>query len=185
MDFSSPSGPSSETASSTSNSHQWGGIADLKSLFHHMMKGAYDPVKEQPPLPEIPALLTDSLYRVCGAPPHSLSTISHVATNAIHIFPWSHSFNARLSEGHSSITYGLLSKVPSPKETRDRTKQAMEKKKKARVTKETATPEGEEVKEEEAMVVRAVCHCTKLLGCKERSKGEIHSGRVWVSMVSE
>lgn len=185
MDFSSPSGPSSETASSTSDSHQWGGIADLKSLFHHMIKGAYDPVKEQPPLPEIPALLMDSLYRVCGAPPHSLSTISHVATNAIHIYPWSHSFNARLSEGHSSITYGLLSKVPSPKETRDRTKEAMEKKKKARVTKETATPEGEEVKEEEAMVVRAVCHCTKLLGCKERSKGEIHSGRVWVSMVSE
>uniref|UniRef100_A0A669ESA8 Peroxisomal ATPase PEX1 n=1 Tax=Oreochromis niloticus TaxID=8128 RepID=A0A669ESA8_ORENI len=180
MDFSSPSGPSSESTSSTSNSHQWGGIADLKSLFHHMIKGAYDPVKEQPPLPEIPALLTDSLYRVCGSPPHSLSTISHVATNAIHIFPWSHSFNARLSEGHSSITYGLLSKVPSPKEMRDRTKQAMEKKKKPRVTKETATPEGEEVKEEEAMVVRAVCHCTELFGCKERSKGEIHSGRVWI-----
>ncbi|XP_031585150.1 peroxisome biogenesis factor 1 [Oreochromis aureus] len=180
MDFSSPSGPSSESTSSTSNSHQWGGIANLKSLFHHMIKGAYDPVKEQPPLPEIPALLTDSLYRVCGSPPHSLSTISHVATNAIHIFPWSHSFNARLSEGHSSITYGLLSKVPSPKEMRDKTKQAMEKKKKPRVTKETATPEGEEVKEEEAMVVRAVCHCTELLGCKERSKGEIHSGRVWI-----
>uniref|UniRef100_A0A3Q0SWE0 Peroxisomal ATPase PEX1 n=1 Tax=Amphilophus citrinellus TaxID=61819 RepID=A0A3Q0SWE0_AMPCI len=184
VDFSSSySGPSSETTSSTPStpsSHQWGGIADLKNLFRHMIKGAYDPVKEQPPLPEIPALLTDSLYRVCSSPPHSLSTISHVATGAIHIFPWSHNFNARLSEGHASITYGLISKVPSPKETRDKTKRAMEKKKKARAAKGSAMPEEEEVKEEEAMVVRAVCHCTELLACKQRSKGEIHSGRVWI-----
>ncbi|XP_044027197.1 peroxisome biogenesis factor 1 isoform X2 [Siniperca chuatsi] len=41
---------------------------------------------------------------------------------------------------------------------------------------------GEEMKEEEATVVRVVCHGTEKLAGKERShsKGVIHSGRVWI-----
>uniref|UniRef100_A0A3B5ALH1 Peroxisomal ATPase PEX1 n=1 Tax=Stegastes partitus TaxID=144197 RepID=A0A3B5ALH1_9TELE len=185
MDFSSPSGPAPENSASITCSHQWGGIADLKSLLRYMIKGTYDPVKGQPPVPDIPALFTDSVYRVCGAPPDSLCTISHVATSVIHLFPWSHNLSARwLSGGQSPVTYGLLSKVSSPKETRNRAKQAMEKKKNVGAAKNgTAAAEGgEEVKEEEAMVVRTVCHGTDMLAGKERSqsKGEIHSGRVWI-----
>lgn len=170
---SSPSGPASESTSLVPQSHQWGGIADLKSLLRYMIKGTYDPVKELPPVPEVPALLTDSIYRVCGAPPDSLCTMSHVATAVIHLFPWCHG----LTGGQSTVTYGLLSKVLSPKESRDRAKRAMEKKKNAKVS------GGEEVKEEEAMVVRVVCHGTERPARKERShmNGEIHSGRVWVS----
>lgn len=166
-------------------SHQWGGIADLKSLLHYMIKGSYDLVKELPPVPDIPAL-TDSIYRVCGAPPHSLSTISHVATGVVHLFPWMHGLNSGLSVGHSPVTYGLLSKVPSPKETRDRTKQAMEKKKNTRDTKFAASLGREEVKEEEVMVVRVVSHDLENITVKQKcsSKGEIHSGRVWVSLLS-
>uniref|UniRef100_A0AAQ5XCM8 Peroxisomal ATPase PEX1 n=1 Tax=Amphiprion ocellaris TaxID=80972 RepID=A0AAQ5XCM8_AMPOC len=186
MDFSSPSGLTPESTTPLPHSHQWGGIADLRSLFRHVIKGTYDPVKEHPPVPDIPALFTDSIYRVCSAPPDSLCTISHVATSVIHLFPWSHNLSARrLSGVHSPVTYGLLSKVPSPKEARDRTKQAVEKKKNVGATKDTAEG-GEEVKEEEAMVVRTVCHGTGVLAGKERSqsKGEIHRGRVWVSVIS-
>ncbi|XP_034401751.1 peroxisome biogenesis factor 1 isoform X1 [Cyclopterus lumpus] len=179
MDLSNPSGPSLESTSHVPQIHQWGGIADLKSLLRYMIKGAYDPVKELPPLPEVPVLFTDSLYRVCGAPPDSLCTISHIATAVIHLFPWSRGLNAGPTGGQSLVTYGLLSKVLSPKESRDKAKQAMEKKKHAGVTKVAG---GEEVKEEKATVVRVVCHDTEKLACKERSpsKGEIHSGRVWI-----
>lgn len=186
MDRSSPSGPSLESTSPVPQSQQWGGIADLKSMVRYMITGTYDPVKELPPVPDVPALLTDSIYRVCGAPPDSLCTINHIATGVIHLFPWSHGLNAGPTGGQSPVTYGLLSKVPSPKESRDRAKQAMEKKKNAGVTKVASTGDGgEDIKEEEAMVVRVVCHGTDKLAGKEQShsKGDIHSGRVWVSML--
>ncbi|KAF1381544.1 hypothetical protein PFLUV_G00155090 [Perca fluviatilis] len=178
MDLSSPSGPSLESTTPVPQSHQWGGIADLKSLLRYMIKGTYDPVKELPPVPDVP-VLTDSIYRVCGAPPDSLCTICHVATAVIHIFPLSHGLNARPTRSQSPVTYGLLSKVLSPKESRDRAKQAMEKKKNTGATKIAG---GEEMKEEEAVVVRVVCHGTEMLAHKEKShsKGEIHSGRVLI-----
>ncbi|XP_070841455.1 peroxisomal ATPase PEX1 isoform X1 [Chaetodon trifascialis] len=183
-DHSATSGPSSEGTFPIPQSHQWGGVADLKSLLRYMIKGTYDPVKELPPVPDVPALLTDSIYRVCSAPPGLLCTISNVATGVIHLFPLSHVSNAGLTGGQSSVTYGLLSKVPSPKEARDRAKQAMEKKKNTGVSKALAVAADgqEELKEEEAVVVRVVCHGTEKLAGKERShsKGEIHSGRVWI-----
>ncbi len=182
MDLSSPTGKSLESTS-VPQSHQWGGIADLKSLLRYMIKGTYDPIKELPPVPDVPALLTDSIHRVCGAPPDSLCTVNHIATSVVHLFPWSHGLNAELTGGQSPVTYGLLSKIPSPKEARDRAKHAMEKKKNTGVTKVAAPADGgEEMKEEEAMVVRVVCHGTEKLAGNERShsKGEIHSGRVWV-----
>lgn len=178
MDPSARAGPSP-----IPQNHQWGGIADLKSLLRYMIKGTYGPVNELQPVPDIPALFTDSIYRVCAAPPASLCTISHVATGVIHLFPLSHKSNAGLTGGQAPVTYGLLSKVPSPKEQRDRAKQAMEKKKNAGVSKAGATANGGEgIKEGEAAVVRVVWHGTG----EERHlrKGEIHSGRVWVSLLS-
>lgn len=178
--------PSLQNTVPIPQSHQWGGIADLKSLLQYMIKGTYDPVIELPPVPDIPVLLTDSIYRVCGAPPHSLCTISHVATGVIHLFPWTHGLNSGQSGCQSPVTYGLLSKVPSPKETRDRAKQAMEKKKNTGVTKVATSVDGEEAKEEEVMVVRVVCHGLETLTVKHKSssKGKIHNGRVWVSVLS-
>ncbi|XP_072226452.1 peroxisomal ATPase PEX1 [Leuresthes tenuis] len=171
-----PSGPSSESTPSIPHSQQWGGIADLRSILRHMIKGTYDPVKEPLPVPDIPSVFSDSIYRVCNAPPNSLCTVNHIVAGVIHTFPWSPCLSATLSGGQSPVTYGLLSKVPSPKEMRDRTKQAMEKKRNGGVGKE------EEVKEQEAMVVRVVCHGTEVLaGSKKcQSKKEIHSGRVWI-----
>lgn len=149
-----------------------------------MIKSTYDPVKEQPPVPVIPALFSDSICRVCSTPPDSLCTINHITTDVIHVFPWISRLSTGQSGGQSPVTYGLLSKVPSPKEVRDRTKQAMEKKKNAANLREGATAKGEEeVKEEKAMVVRAVCHGIDMLTEKQGSKGEIYSGRVWVSVM--
>ncbi|KAM3857900.1 peroxisomal ATPase PEX1 [Diretmus argenteus] len=172
-------------ASCIPQSHQWGGIADLKSLVRYMLKGTYDPVQEVPPVPEIPALFTDSVYRVCNAPPDSLCTISHAATGVIHLFPRAQSMDAVSTGGQSAVTYGLLSKVPSPKEARNRAKQATEKKKNTGGAKGVAAAAGdggEEVKEEEAMGVRVVCHHTETLAGKQRcsNTGEIHGGRVWI-----
>ncbi|XP_032391316.1 peroxisomal ATPase PEX1 [Etheostoma spectabile] len=179
MDLSSLSGPSLESPTPVPQSHQWGGIADLKSLLRYMKKGSYEPVKELPPVPDVPVLLTDSIYRVCGAPPDSLCTMCHVATAVVHTFPWSHGLNAGPTGSQSPVTYGLLSKVLSPKESRDRAKQAMEKKKKTGVAKLAG---GEEMKEEDAVVVRVVGHGNEMLAHKEKSysRGHIHSGRVLI-----
>lgn len=82
------------------------------------------------------------------------------------------------------MTYGLLSNVLSPKETRERAKKAMEKKN-AAVPKAAAAAvdEGDKPKDEKTMVVRVVCHDTENLAGKGRcrNKGDIHSGKVWVS----
>uniref|UniRef100_UPI0037E7EAED peroxisomal ATPase PEX1 n=1 Tax=Semicossyphus pulcher TaxID=241346 RepID=UPI0037E7EAED len=182
MDPYSPSGPSLQSISPVPQSHQWGGIADMKSLLRYMIKGTYDPVKELPPVPDVPPLLADSIYRVCGSPPDSLCTINHAVTGVIHLFPWSKGSDAGLTGGQFPVTYGLLSTVPSPKESREKAKHAMEKKRNAGGAK-AAAEGGEERKEEEAMVVRVVCHGVEKLTGKEGShnKGEIHSGRVWIS----
>ncbi|XP_047461452.1 peroxisome biogenesis factor 1 [Mugil cephalus] len=183
MDIASPPRPPLQSASPTPHGHQWGGIADLKSLLRYVMRGTYDPIKEQPLVPDIPALLADSFYRVCGTAPDSLPALSHVAVGVIHLFPSSHSLNSGLCGGQSPVTYSLLSKVPSPKEVRDRNKQAAEKKKNVGISKDGATAEDEErVKDEEPMVVRTVCHTTEMLagGKRSQSKREIHSGRVWI-----
>ncbi|XP_055369013.1 peroxisome biogenesis factor 1 isoform X2 [Betta splendens] len=175
--------PSLQNAAPRPQSHQWGGIADLKSFLQYIIKGAYDPVKELPPVPDIPALLTDSTYRVCGAPPPSLCTISHVATGVIHLFPWEHRQYSGLSGCLSPVTYGLLSKIASPKETRDKAKQSMEKKKNQGGTKVDPTAvDGEEAKDEEVMVVRVVCHGSEILTANHKScsKEKIHNGRVWI-----
>lgn len=180
----SSSEPSSDSTSHIPQSQQWGGIGDLKSLLRYLIKGTYDPVKGQPPVPNIPIVFSDSIYRVCGAPPDSLCSINHIAAGVVHVFPWNPHLNAR--GGQSAVTYGLLSKVLSPKEAKDKAKQAMEKKKGAGVGKDGAAVKGgEEVTAEEAEVVRVVCHVPEMLTGERRghNKGEIHCGRVWVSVI--
>lgn len=162
--------------------HQWGGVADLRGLLRHMVGG--EPARELPPVPDIPNLLADSAYRVCAAPPNSLCTISQVTSAVVHVFPLSHRPEAGLTAaaaGQCSVTYGLLSKVAAPKESRERLKLAAEKKKmKSSAATQTDGGEGDavEVKGQESLVVRVVCHG---VAGPAGSDGDIHSGRVWVS----
>ncbi|XP_075995327.1 peroxisomal ATPase PEX1 [Genypterus blacodes] len=182
----SSSSPSSSLHSSSSQSQQWGGIADLKSLLRYVMKGAHPLVTELPPVPDLPALFTDSIYRVCTVPPSSLCNINDIPTGVVHLFTQSHGTDAMLAGCQSAVTYGRLSKVASPRESREAIKRALEKKKAASaIIKAAAGDGGEEVKkekeeeeEEEAVVVRVVCHGME--GKQREREAEIHSGRVWI-----
>lgn len=178
-----PSLPTSRS-SVTSAGHQWGGIADLRSLFHHIIWGTYDAVPEPPPVPDIPTLFTDSIYRVCGVPPHSLCTISQVATSVIHLFPWNSSMDDGVNAGQAPVTYSLLSKVSSPEKSRTKMKLETEAKKNVEASADGAPADGEDKeKEEEVMVVRTVCHGTQEPSGLHRNKGEIYRGRVWIPQV--
>lgn len=177
-------GPFFKSTSPVPQGRQWGGVADLKSLLRHIVHG--EPVQELPPVPDIPDLLTDSVYRVCAAPPNSLCTISQVTSAVVHIFPLSHQQEAGLAvAGQCSVTYGLLSKVPSPKESRDRLKQAAEKKKmksSAAAQADGGVSGGLGAEAKETLVVRVVCHgAARPAGSEGRhGRGDIHSGRVWI-----
>ncbi|MEQ2252184.1 hypothetical protein ILYODFUR_019178, partial [Ilyodon furcidens] len=129
MGLSPPSEPSSDNASCTARSQQWGGVT---GLLRHIIRGPHNPVKEQPPVPSIPVIFPDSIYRVL-----------------------------------------------SPKEAKDKAKQAMEKMKNVRLDKDKGVKGGEEAKEEKATVVRVVCHDAEMLE-RGHNKGEIHSGKVWI-----
>lgn len=167
------SSSSSTSGPPVSQSHQWGALGDLKSLLRYLIKGP-ESVKELPPVPDIPALFTDSLHRVCGQPPGSLCTISQTVAGVIHLFPVTYESKFMLASGPPSVTYGLLSRVVSPKEARDKAKQATEKKKNS----DSLGAAGGERKNEEAVVVRVVCHDTD--SCCDGRK--INSGQVWVSV---
>lgn len=168
------SGPSLESTNPISQSHQWGALGDLKSLLRYMIKGPGS-VKELPPVPDIPALFTDSLHRVCGKPPGSLCTISQIVPGVIHLFPVTQESTFMLAAGQPSVTYGLLSRVLSPREARDKAKQATEKKKTS--DDPGAASVEEQMKNQESVVVRVVCHDTDV--CRNGRK--INSGQVWVS----
>lgn len=181
----SAAGPFFKSTSPVPRGHQWGGVADVRSLLRHIVHG--EPATELPPVPDIPNFLADAVYRVCAAPPNSLCTINQVTSAVVHIFPLSHQPEAGLTAaaGQCSVTYGLLSKVPSPKESRDKLKQTAEKKKlKSSVA--TQVDGGDMVKAEgkETLVVRVVCHGAARPAGSDRhhGRGDIHSGRVWVSL---
>ncbi|PWA15107.1 hypothetical protein CCH79_00008874 [Gambusia affinis] len=177
--LSSTSEPSADIASHSGRRQDWGGIADLKSLLHHIIRGPYD----HAPVPNIPVVFPDSIYRVCGAPPDCLCTISHIAAGVTHIFPWSPSLSTATRGGQSVVTYGRLFKVSSPKKAKDKAKQALEKRKKGGGSKDSGVKRGkeaeevEEAQEEEGIVVRVVCHDAEML---ERGHHKIHCGKVWI-----
>uniref|UniRef100_A0AAZ3NQ93 Peroxisomal ATPase PEX1 n=1 Tax=Oncorhynchus tshawytscha TaxID=74940 RepID=A0AAZ3NQ93_ONCTS len=177
-------------AAALQSPRQWGGIADVKSLVRYMLTGNCDPVRETPPIPTIPALLSDSVFRVCRAPPVSPGPLS--ATHGVaHILPWGQQMGGNIHGGQPAVTYGLLSKVLSPKEVRERAKQAMEKKKGGGAGDAPqpggAGGVGDREEKEDATVVKVVCHLTEGLKGKQGSsrEGELHSGRVWVSTRTE
>ncbi|KAK6324058.1 hypothetical protein J4Q44_G00063970 [Coregonus suidteri] len=169
-------------AAALQSPQQWDWIADLKSLVRYMLTGNYDPVRETPPIPPIPALLSDSVFRVCRAPPVSPGPLS-ATHGVVHIMSWGQQMGGNINGGQPAVTYGLLSKVLSPKEVRERAKQAMEKKKSGGAV---GAPQpggaGDREEKEDATVVKVVCHHTEGLKGKQGSsrEGELHSGRVWI-----
>uniref|UniRef100_A0AAY4EJG9 Peroxisomal ATPase PEX1 n=1 Tax=Denticeps clupeoides TaxID=299321 RepID=A0AAY4EJG9_9TELE len=179
------SGPQNESlrgqlnASQSHPSRQWCGIGDLKGLARLMFPGMVEPVKDLPLVPGIPQVFKDSIFRVCGDPPHSAS---HHCTlqSEVHLLPWAHWEVNSLGGGQPALTYGLISKVPSPKEMREKAKRAMEKKKKTGDA--SKDPDEQDM---ESVVVRVKCHIVeKHKGVQiHRRMGDVHSGRVWITDV--
>ncbi|KAJ3608660.1 hypothetical protein NHX12_023191 [Muraenolepis orangiensis] len=130
---------------------RWEGIAHLKGLVRSLFTGARDPAAEtSPSVPDLTAPLSPSVHRVCHRPPNALCTINPGAAAVVHLFPWNQTTNGS-APSQSAVTYGLLSKIPSPQEARDGAKRAADSKKNAGVLKDS------------------------------QNWGEIHSGRVWIT----
>ncbi|KAG7247699.1 hypothetical protein CRUP_014116, partial [Coryphaenoides rupestris] len=171
-----------------------GVIADLKGLVRYLFTGARDPAAETAPaVPDVPALLPAAVHRVCHQPPNALCTINPGAAAVVHLFPWSETIDCSSGLTRSAVTYGLLSKVPSPQEARDGAKSAEAKKKKKKSTgapkvgqevlkeqEEEEEEEGGKEKEKEVAVVRVVCHHVEELQDSQNC-GEVHAGRVWIT----
>lgn len=152
-------------------------MADLKSLLRYVFTGKYEPTKEIPEVPTIPAVFQDCVLRVCGSPP---AAISHLGSSHgdVHVFPWHQS--GCWSSGQPVLTYGQLSKIYSPKEVREQAKQTMENKKSS-----GSQPDSDTQKHtDESVVVRMICHNVDKLQLDQKfcKMGEIYSGKVWVSI---
>uniref|UniRef100_A0A8C7QBH5 Peroxisomal ATPase PEX1 n=1 Tax=Oncorhynchus mykiss TaxID=8022 RepID=A0A8C7QBH5_ONCMY len=137
------------------------------------------------PVEQHPNAAALQIFRVCRAPPVSPGPLSDTHGVA-HILPWGQQMGGNINGGQPAVTYGLLSKVLSPKEVRERAKQAMEKKKSGGAG---GAPQpggaggaGDGEEKEDATVVKVVCHLTEGLKGKQGSsrEGELHSGRVWI-----
>lgn len=155
---------------------QWGGIADFKSLLKYVITGGLDPAKEPPPVPSIPATFGDCVLRVCRTPPRFATHLGAIY-GEVHMLPLAHHEVRHLSSRQPAITYGKLSKVASPKEARERAKQAMERRKS-----EAIVSADEENQKAEEVLVRVKCHLGDLdEDHADFQRGELHSGRLWVS----
>uniref|UniRef100_A0A8C2CMA1 Peroxisomal ATPase PEX1 n=1 Tax=Cyprinus carpio TaxID=7962 RepID=A0A8C2CMA1_CYPCA len=160
------------------NEAHWGGIADLKGLVRYLFTRGFEPAKENLAVPTIPNILKDCILRTCGTPPGSVSHLGSCHGD-VHILPWN--LQENWNPGQSALTYGRLSKILSPKELREKVKQAMEKKKIR-----DGPHKGNETEEhkENAVVVRMLCHNIKRLQEDQKFNKceEIYSGRVWVKV---
>ncbi|KAG9279784.1 peroxisome biogenesis factor 1 [Astyanax mexicanus] len=156
----------------------WAGVPDLQSLVRYVFTGKYEPAKEIPEVPTVPAVFPDCVLRVCGTPP---GAIRHLDPNHgdVHMLPWDQIQYDYWSTQQPVLTYGRVSKIHSPKEVREQAKQAMEKKKSGNCSqpkKEAQEPV------EESVVVKILCHNTEKLEADQRSSGmrEIYCGKVWI-----
>uniref|UniRef100_A0A8C2ILX6 Peroxisomal ATPase PEX1 n=1 Tax=Cyprinus carpio TaxID=7962 RepID=A0A8C2ILX6_CYPCA len=161
------------------NEGHWGGIADLKSLVRYMFTGGFEPAKENVAVPTIPTILKDCILRTCGTPPRSVSHLGSCHGD-VHILPWN--LQENWNPGQSALTYGRLSKILSPKELREKVKQAMEKKK---IRDGPHKGNDTEEHKENVVVVRMLCHNIKRLQEDQKFNKceDIYSGRVWIPKV--
>lgn len=180
------------TSSSTSNASQdpqndhpeslneghWGGIADLKGLVRYLFTRGREPAKEKIAVPTIPAILKDCILRTCGSPPRSVSHLGSCHGD-VHILPWNLQEQENWNPGQSALTYGRLSKILSPKELREKVKQAMEKKK---IRDASHKEKDTEEHMENSAVVRMLCHNINRLQEDQKFNKceEIYSGKVWI-----
>ncbi|KAG5264755.1 hypothetical protein AALO_G00257690 [Alosa alosa] len=155
------------------NQQQWGGIADFKSLLRYVFTGGCD-AKDAPPVPTILTVFSDCVLRVCRTPPRFASHLGAIY-GEVHMLPLAQHEVQYLSSRQPEITYGKLSKVASPKEAREKAKQAMEKSKS-----EVKSSGDVEDQDTDLVLVRVKCHLGDLDDQVSFQRGELHSGRLWI-----
>ncbi|KAJ8403121.1 hypothetical protein AAFF_G00360370 [Aldrovandia affinis] len=163
----------------------WGGVTDLKSLVRYLFTGSFSPDREEiPSLPSIPPLLTDSVLRVCRAPPVS------GGHGAVHVLPWGHCEGEEEEEeggdwSRAVVMYGRLSRLRSAKELRERAKRASEKKRGSGATAAGDAGRGSDEAQEQPVVVRVLCHCAEEgLDGPKSSRRPLYSGKVWIPEIT-
>ncbi|KAK1805042.1 hypothetical protein P4O66_019405 [Electrophorus voltai] len=159
----------------------WGGIADLSSLVRYMFPGRFEPVKEIPEVPTIPAIFQDCVLRVCGSPPGAISHLDS-SYGDVHLLPWDHLKCDFWSTRQAILTYGRLSKIYSPKEVREQAKQTAERK---RAGNDSQTEKDAQEPLEEPVVIRMLCHNVEKMQMDQRSSriGEMYCGKVWIPSI--
>ncbi|KAJ8267662.1 hypothetical protein COCON_G00128340 [Conger conger] len=152
------------------------GVSHLKNLVRYMLTGTVNPDREVPSVPAIAPLLRDALFRVCGTPPFP---VGH--QGALQVMPWGH-HDGEGDRDRAVMTYGWVSRQHSPKEQRERAKQASEKKKGSAGTAPGDGGPGTDEDQERPSVVTVVCHCVEqILDLQNSSRGrQLYSGRVWI-----
>lgn len=138
--------------------------------------GGLDPARDAPPVPTIPAVFSDCVLRVCRTPPQFASHQGAIY-GEVHMLPLAQHEVQCLRSRQPEITYGRLCRVASPEEVREKAKQALERRK----TEAKPSEEVEESEEPESVLVRVKCHLGDLEDEASFQRGELHSGRLWVS----
>lgn len=170
----------------SSQSHGTGsqsGMGDLKSLLRYMFTGRFEPLKDLPEVPVIPTALQECVLRVCGSQPASICHLD-ASYGDVHVFPWDYMQSDGRILAQPFMTYGRLSKINSPKEVREQTKQKMEKK---RINSVSQAEGVEQEQPDKCVVVRMICHNVQKLQMDQECSdmGQLYCGKVWVSSKSK
>nr|XP_014347945.1 PREDICTED: peroxisome biogenesis factor 1 [Latimeria chalumnae] len=137
---------------------------------------------------------TALVFRVCRSVPFHLdlkdsSAVSLVQTlpSSVCIFPWNQEFLD--TEGSRAVTYGKLSKLLSPRQQKEETKQSLsmlDKRKAAETsgsTRQSATSQGQDDDSAASFVVKVLCYgfadLKTMKACSKNSTA-LHVGNVWI-----
>ncbi|XP_074840846.1 peroxisomal ATPase PEX1 isoform X2 [Carettochelys insculpta] len=128
----------------------------------------------------------DSIFRVCQSQPPSVQSISATCTfqkNAVHVFPWNLEFIDL--DPNIKISYGIISKLRSPRQQHQETKQNLPFEKQNQIsTTEDGSQSGFNIGQEssEISAVQIVWNGFEDLesAIKYNSVEAMHIGRVWI-----
>ncbi|KAJ6666769.1 hypothetical protein lerEdw1_020493 [Lerista edwardsae] len=131
----------------------------------------------------------DSIFRVCQTQPHSVQSTLPVCTfqkhNTIHVFPWNREFAAL--EANIKVSYGKISKLFSPRQQHQESKQNLTSKKEQQminnVQNQNQSSSSGSQESDEVAVVQIIWNgfedLKNAIMCKNTTE-QLHIGRVWI-----
>ncbi|XP_053117738.1 peroxisomal ATPase PEX1 isoform X2 [Hemicordylus capensis] len=130
----------------------------------------------------------DSIFRVCQTQPHSVQSTSVTYTfnkhNAIHVFPWDSEYAT--SDANIQVSYGKISKLLSPRQQHQESKQNLTSKKEKQVINvqdPNQSSSGRSQESNEISVVQIIWNgfedLKNAIMCNHNVE-QLHVGRVWI-----